>query len=144
MSNIRDFFPVVDFCGYVTGDVAMFAMETPPEGFVECNGATLPVNDYKGLHNVIGYHYGGSGDYFQVPDYQGVFLKGAYSSTNVYQSDLLEYHQHGIPMDDVNQGISVTGNEDPDSGLPTHFALGSYGGVETRPENVYILFAIKL
>lgn len=45
-------------------------------GWSICDGAELKINDYSGLYKVIGSVNGGDGiSYFNIPDYQGRFLR---------------------------------------------------------------------
>lgn len=62
-----------------TGSVLHFAGETPPEGFLLCNGQEVSRITYAKLFNVIKEKYG-AGDgvtTFNVPDYREVTLVGA-------------------------------------------------------------------
>ena len=46
-------------------------------GFYLCNGASLSTVSASKLFAVIGYTYGGSGANFNLPNFQGVFIRGA-------------------------------------------------------------------
>ncbi len=59
-----------------TGTIIAWPAETPPAGFLVCDGSTVLVDDYPDLFAVIGYTYGGSGAAFDLPDYRGEFLRG--------------------------------------------------------------------
>lgn len=48
-----------------------------PAGKLLCNGASYPVADYPYLFAVIGYTFGGSGDFFNVPNLTDRFPIGA-------------------------------------------------------------------
>jgi len=65
-----------------TGTIIMFPSSTAPAGFVLCNGTSLnQVGVYAKLFAVIGTTYGGGGGFFNKPDFQGCFLRGAGSQT---------------------------------------------------------------
>jgi microcystin-dependent protein len=67
------------------GCVAAFAMEIPPEGWLECNGQAISRTDYESLFKMIGTTFGeGDGiDTFNVPDLRGIFIRGwAHGSEN--------------------------------------------------------------
>jgi microcystin-dependent protein len=67
------------------GCVSAFAMETPPDGWLECNGQAISRTDYERLFNTIGITFGaGDGDStFNVPDLRGRFVRGwAHGSDN--------------------------------------------------------------
>jgi len=59
-----------------SGSVIWFARNTPPTGFLECNGASLSTTTYAALFAVIGYTFGGSGANFTLPDLRGQFIRG--------------------------------------------------------------------
>ena len=40
--------------GAVIGEIRWFAMSTPPEGWLVCNGASVLISDYPALYNAIG------------------------------------------------------------------------------------------
>lgn len=59
------------------GFVMPWPTETPPSGFIECNGASLVISAYPNLWAVLGTRYGGDGvTTFNLPDYRGEFLRG--------------------------------------------------------------------
>jgi|GEM_PF-1987391 len=60
------------------GMIAPFAMETPPEGWLECDGREVSREDYINLFTAIGTIWGdGDGQAtFNLPDFQGQFLRG--------------------------------------------------------------------
>lgn len=39
----------------------------PPDGWLDCDGSTVPVSSYNALFKVIGYNYGGGGANFLLP-----------------------------------------------------------------------------
>lgn len=45
------------------------ASATPPQDYLICAGQSLSIFDYPKLHSVIGYRFGGSGDFFNLPDF---------------------------------------------------------------------------
>jgi len=65
-----------------TGTIIMHPSATAPAGYVLCNGTSLnQVGVYAKLFAVIGTTYGGGGGFFNKPDFQGCFLRGAGSQT---------------------------------------------------------------
>lgn len=51
------------------GEIMLFAGSVTPSGWVECNGASLQINQYQALFALVGTTYGGNGTTtFQVPD----------------------------------------------------------------------------
>lgn len=64
--------------GLPTGCLAPFAGDTPPKGYLLCDGASYLVADYPDLFAVIGNKYGAppDGEHFIVPDARGRSLVG--------------------------------------------------------------------
>lgn len=59
----------------------MFPSATAPAGYLLCDGTTYNTTAYAALWSVIFYTYGGTGNNFKVPNFQGCFLRGAGSQT---------------------------------------------------------------
>lgn len=62
--------------GVPPGTILAFAGATPPPGYLLCDGFALSKSQYPNLFNAIGYTWGGSGDFFNIPDTRGFFLRG--------------------------------------------------------------------
>lgn len=64
--------------GTNAGIVAWFAADTPPSGFLECNGQAVSRTTYNLLFATIGTNWGvGDGSTtFNVPDFRGYFIRG--------------------------------------------------------------------
>lgn len=59
------------------GTVVMYAANTAPSGWLECNGASVNRTTYAALFAVIGTTFGSSsGTVFNVPDLRGHFVRG--------------------------------------------------------------------
>src|SRR5580693_9116919 len=53
---------------YMT-QIEVFAFSYAPRGWLQCNGQTLPLNQYQALFALLGTTYGGNGvTTFQLPD----------------------------------------------------------------------------
>lgn len=74
--------PLESVCMFV-GAVFHTARTSAPDGTLVCDGSQYAVADYPVLFAAIGYKYGGSGDYFNVPDLVDRFLFGTDNSGNV-------------------------------------------------------------
>ena len=99
----------------LVGTIVYFARTSAPVGWLECNGASLNINDYNYLYSVIGTRYGSvDSNSFNLPDFRGEFIRCWSSYTgedntrsidgNV-QMDTYENHMHwmsGAPIDDRN------------------------------------------
>jgi hypothetical protein len=60
------------------GAVLPFAMETPPTGWLECDGSAVSRSTYSGLFAAIGevFGVGDSSTTFNLPDLRGQFIRG--------------------------------------------------------------------
>ncbi len=61
------------------GIIMPFANDTAPDGFLECNGASLNRASYASLFSAIGTTWGDgddAGNTFALPDLRGAFLRG--------------------------------------------------------------------
>ncbi|WP_051485550.1 phage tail protein [Nocardioides sp. J54] len=83
------------------GVIELFAGSTPPAGKLLCDGTSYPVADYPHLFAVIGYTFGGSGAFFNVPDLTDRFPIGsgtkALGTTGGSPTKPIPAHTHGIP-----------------------------------------------
>lgn len=143
--------------GERVGEVATFAVANPPSGWLRCNGAAVSRTTYSRLFAVIGTTFGvGDGSTtFNVPEMRGEFARGWDNGRGIdagrvfgsAQGGQIEAHNHVLA--DVNAGAgSETGIDFPTSVSGTAGAVSSdnienYGGGETRPRNVALLYCIK-
>ena len=68
-----------------------YAGKETPNGYLVCFGQRIKKSSYPRLFKAIGYSYGGTGEYFNVPDFRKDFIRGArdYSSVGTRQSDAI-------------------------------------------------------
>lgn len=59
------------------GYIFWYTKETPPDGFLVCDGSTLLIEDYPVLYSVIGNAFGGNDTSFVLPDLRAAFVRGA-------------------------------------------------------------------
>lgn len=59
------------------GTIIQSASVIIPEGWLQCNGASILKETYLNLFGAIGYTYGGSGPNFNVPDIRGRVAVGS-------------------------------------------------------------------
>ena len=154
--------------GAPVGAIFAYAKNTPPTGFLKCNGASISTSTYSALHTVIGTTFGGSGSNFNVPDLRGEFIRGwddgrivdngrNFGST---QGDMVEEHRHWISsMATDDRNITGTGGNGQEYGLVSdaggysandpNKSTGRYtrndpsGNGETRPRNLALMYIIK-
>lgn len=92
-----DYFPV--------GAIVAQASTLPESQYwMLCNGDVLAAGDYPELFNVLGYTYGGdeAKKEFKLPDYQGMFLRGAGQAdgSSVAAQDRFSRHPRGRLRED--------------------------------------------
>lgn len=138
-----------------TGQVAFFAMQSAPTGWLKCNGAAVSRTTYAALFAAIGITYGaGNGvDTFNLPDLRGEFIRALDEGRGVdggrtigsWQGDELRSHAHVVPVH-FDRSSGVMGNlvygDEPSYGSGG-ITSNSTGGAETRPRNVAMLACIK-
>jgi microcystin-dependent protein len=130
----------------------MHPSATPPDGYMECNGAFLPPSSYVWLFSKIGTTYGGNGTTsFAIPDFRGEFIRGwdhgrgvdAGRGLGSFQADELKSHQHEYDEFGNNAGPYQTVAPSPGFYYNAARLLTSFfGGAETRPRNVAQMFCI--
>lgn len=134
------------------GEVAAFARNTAPDGWLVCNGQAVSRTTYARLFAAIGTTFGaGNGSStFNVPDLRGEFIRGwdmgrgvdVSRSFGSRQGDMFRSHDHGISMAD-NLSVSGIKIKEGDGPVDAFARTTSEGGVETRPRNVALLYCIR-
>lgn len=151
------------------GEVAHFATNVAPAGWLPCNGAAVSRTTYARLFTAIGTRWGaGNGTTtFNVPDLRGEFLRGwdngrgldvgrAFGSV---QNDQNKLHSHSVSDPGhvhqsygergIGQGASGPNTVQQANGSQsttlstTGITLGADGGNESRPRNIALLLCIR-
>ncbi|MFC4235148.1 phage tail protein [Thalassospira xianhensis] len=145
--------------GAEIGSVTAFAMPTPPEGWLVCDGSAVSRTDYADLYAVIGTVWG-HGDQiatFNLPDLRGEFVRGFDAGRGVdadrefgtKQEDAFRSHNHSLAysynLTDSALGGYADHNPNRNGGEPNSQLSESFteGGSETRPRNIAMTYAIK-
>lgn len=137
------------------GEVAAFAMNAVPSGWLACDGAEISRTTYANLFAAIGTTFGaGNGSTtFNVPNMRGVFARGIDNGRGQdpgrvfgsFQNDGFAAHSHSITMKldraPASPGNAVFGDE-PYYGQ-TDIGTNPTGGSETRPKNIALLYCIR-
>jgi len=136
------------------GLILPFAFASAPNGFLICDGSEVSRTTYIDLFNYIGELYG-SGDgntTFNIPDLRGQFIRGWDGTAGIdpgrvfgsNQDDELESHAHPLtPGYQDGSGTNQTGSADSTNDAIIITTTDSFGGSETRPKNVALLYCIK-
>ena len=109
------------------GTVAPFAMDTPPTGWIECDGTALDRIQYAGLFSRIGTTYGpGDGlSTFNIPDLRAQYIRGWDNGRGIdtgrifgsFQADDMQNHSHTIG--NHSHSLSASGSA-ADNGAHQH------------------------
>ena len=145
--------------GNPVGTVITFASDSPPEGYLVCDGSLITDSvsqtiqgktaDFRPLRNVLGTVFSPNNSDVLLPDLRGEFVRGHDAGRNVdagrefgsYQGQSIESHAHtGASGNATSGGSEGGGNRSSDSGV---YTTNTTGGTETRPRNVSLLYCIK-
>lgn len=163
--------------GVPVGTVLPYAgdRDNVPAGWLLCDGTSVKQSAYPALFKVIGAYYGNgkSSTEFNLPDYQGRFLRGAdptgkvdpdvakrtANNANGGNTGATKYKVGSVQGDEVkkHRHNSATGHDfvisggtkTTTSGKDIPFASSGststayYGGGESRPVNAYVNYIIK-
>ncbi|EKV29134.1 Microcystin dependent protein [Caenispirillum salinarum AK4] len=109
------------------GELALYPYNQTPQGWLRCDGQTLPINGNQALFSLIGTTFGGNGTTnFQLPDLRGRCALGAgtdpHSGTPFPQGqpggqemvtltlDQVPAHNHTVEAVAANGGTSTPAN----------------------------------
>ncbi|MBF0482607.1 MAG: tail fiber protein [Desulfovibrionaceae bacterium] len=155
------------------GSLIIWATNTPPPDYLECNGALLSQTTYADLFNAIGCTYDCTADSFYLPDWRGYFPRGIdhgagrdpergpAALVGSTQSWSIVDHNHGLWGD--SYGLSPGGASYNLASIPAGSAsiisytttlgqfyppnffqnMGGSLGSEERPINRAVMFCIK-
>ena len=153
----------------IVGSIIQMAMGTVPTGYLACNGGSYSSSTYPALSAFLNFTYGGSAPsgLFKVPDFRGMFLRGAgtngidsaYASAGYgsLQTDGIKSHTHDI-LFGYNPTVQGSGGSfnaysstspnynNPGTGSGRATGLTSNNAnpyPDTRPGNFAVLFCIK-
>jgi microcystin-dependent protein len=131
--------------------LTMAFVNPSPTGYLLCDGASYSTTTYASLYNVIGTTYGSTGGtgFFNVPNFQGMFLRGggtqtkngiAYTSNvaGTFQSDQVGAHSHtnGTSNNGVTSGVAS-------ANVMNGINNNTLNTTENRPCNYAVYYFIK-
>jgi len=129
------------------GTVSAFAMKTPPDGWLECNGDAVSRETYWKLFQRISTTFGeGDGSTtFNLPDMRGLFVRGhdpngkhdSKREFASYQSDQIQSHSHTDYGHNHGGNISSEGNHSHSastepSGVHSHSGIIDKNGIHSH------------
>lgn len=138
--------------------------DNPPDGFLERDGAAIGRTTYAALFGVIGTRFGaGDGSTtFNLPDNRGEFLRGwdhgrgvdpdratrtdrgdgsTGDANGTRQGDSLKSHSHTYDGWEPGGGARVA--TEPAYTQQSMVPTSAFGGSETRPRNINVMYCIK-
>jgi microcystin-dependent protein len=112
------------------GTMIQFAGNTPPNGYLVCDGQSYAVASYPNLHAAIGYTYGGSGPNFNVPDCRGLVMVGAGQHGTMTRANGTPYNggSVGATRNDQFQSWHLGSNNDNNNSGRTVYAYAAEYG----------------
>ncbi|MDP2697586.1 phage tail protein [Thalassospira sp.] len=152
--------------GAEIGSVSAFAMPTPPEGWLVCDGSAVSRTDYADLFATIGtlWGHGNQVSTFNLPDLRGEFIRGFDDGRGVdvdrtfgsVQLDAVQNFEGEVYLNNANAS-APTGIFEIISGPSNRNGTGSTAANglrinasnavrvadETRPRNIAMTYAIK-
>lgn len=150
--------------GAEIGSVTAFAMPTPPEGWLVCDGSAVSRTDYADLYAAIGTVWGEGDEIttFNLPDLRGEFIRGFDDGRGVddgrvfgsLQLDAFQGHTFGNGTQKVGSennmaaGPNEVARTNGASVIPLVIMSDDVNGTprvanETRPRNIAMTYAIK-
>lgn len=148
--------------GVPSGVMVPFAGKTVPEGWLLCNGASLAKASYPDLFTSIGYTWGGSGNTFYLPNYNGRHILGTTYANNVGSTvsaglpDISGYATSGIIWksawkdsgalwtEDTGNDLTKSYDYGPDPIVRVRMRAGAYDSTYGRSSSVSVAAAQAL
>ena len=148
--------------GVPSGVMVPFAGKTVPDGWLLCNGASLAKASYPDLFAAIGYTWGGSGNTFYLPNYNGRHILGTTYANNVGSTvsaglpDISGYATSGIIWksawkdsgalwtEDTGNYLTKAYNDGPDPVVRVRMRAGAYDSTYGSSSSVSVAAAQAL
>jgi microcystin-dependent protein len=165
---------VIAFAGEIRslGESGSNKTNLPMFNWLLCDGRKVKVAEYPALFAALGHRYGGSGGRFNLPDYQGTFLRGVgkddasvdnrkgpkhghENSVGSTQGDAMLSHKHKYKRPKVGTIVPAI---PPEGGIHASYLVtnktstpiitekrshSSVSQIETRPTNTFVYWLIK-
>src|SRR3954468_4021761 len=97
----------------------MMSFNFPPQGWAQCNGQTLPINQNQALFSLLGTYYGGDGvRNFALPDLRGRVPIGTQGSYVVGQVGGEATHTLTLPEEPMHTHFVQATATAPDDTVP--------------------------
>jgi microcystin-dependent protein len=108
----------------LTGTIVAFAGNSVPTGYLLCDSTQSSTTAYPALFALLGYTYGGTGGFFNVPNLVQNFIKGDNQSTGATESGLFTISNNNIQLVNIT---SIASPVSPAGNIP--ICLNSPNGI---------------
>lgn len=97
-------------------EIRIMSFNFAPQGWAQCNGQTLPINQNQALFSLLGTTYGGNGQTtFQLPNLRGRIpihmgsghTQGEAAGSSAVTVNIQQLPQHQHPMQATNAGATL-------------------------------------
>ncbi|HEX6376504.1 MAG TPA: tail fiber protein [Allosphingosinicella sp.] len=119
------------------GEVRLFSFEQAPQGWAQCNGQFLPINQNQALFSLLGTMYGGNGQTtFALPDLRGACAM--HVGGGHIQGEKAGQEAHTITQSEMPQHLHFlnSGNANGDQILPTGNLLANFNNGYRQATNL--------
>lgn len=124
--------------GAPVGSVVMWTTNTPPSGWLLCDGTSVLTSAYAALFAIVGYTFGGTGGSFTLPNFNNRFPVGsgdsyALAATGGSANAVVVSHTHTATVTDPGHRHTANSQVGPNFGQPSGqtFAFAGNTGLAT-------------
>lgn len=91
------------------GQIVMYAGEVIPDGWMLCEGQSLPISDFAALYELLGTNFGGDGiTHFKIPDLRDKSIVGTGGPLNLSMGQVVGQPLVNITLDNLPEIIVPT------------------------------------
>jgi len=94
----------------LTGTIIAYAGNSVPTGYLLCDSTQFSTTAYPALFALLGYTYGGTGAFFNVPNLVNNFIKGATQSVGATESGNFVVNNNNITAATITSTDLGSGN----------------------------------
>lgn len=84
------------------GQIVMYAGEVIPDGWMLCEGQSLPIAEFEALYQLLGTNFGGDGvTHFKIPDLRDRSIVGTGGPLNLTMGQVIGQPSINVSLDDL-------------------------------------------
>lgn len=91
------------------GEIRINAFDFAPQNWAQCNGQSLPIQQYAALYSLIGSYYGKDTQNFNLPDLRGRTVVGQYTNAGTISG----YTHYNMGQKDGTETVTLTVTQIP-------------------------------